>query len=60
MRTSTPKLSEVARHIVIPHGIVTTAWPRVVAQCAEMGVTFDLWQHGIGSIALGKDRKSVV
>jgi phage terminase large subunit-like protein len=42
---------------VIPKGIVTTAWPRVVAKCAEMGVTFDPWQHGIGSIALGK-RKS--
>ena len=51
---STPKLSEVARHVVIPEGIVTTAWPRVVAQCAEIGVTFDGWQHGIGSIALGK------
>lgn len=51
---STPKLSEVARHVVIPKGIVTTAWPRVVAQCAAMGVTFDSWQHGIGSIALGK------
>lgn len=51
---STPRLSEVARHVVIPKGIVTTAWPRVVAQCAEMGVEFDPWQHGIGSIALGK------
>ena len=51
---STPRLSEVARHVVIPKGIVTTAWPRVVAQCAEMGVTFDEWQHGIGSVALGK------
>jgi phage terminase large subunit-like protein len=49
-----PRLSEVARHVVIPSGIVTTAWPRVVDQCAKMGVTFDAWQHGIGSIALGK------
>lgn len=53
-RPSDPKLSEVARHVVIPSGIVTTAWPRVVAQCAAMGVTFDSWQHGVGSIALGK------
>ena len=51
---STPRLSEVARHVVIPEGIVTTAWPRVVDQCAQMGVQFDGWQHGIGSIALGK------
>jgi phage terminase large subunit-like protein len=40
--------------VVIPKGIETTAWPRVVAQCAQMGVTFDGWQHGIGQIALGK------
>jgi hypothetical protein len=52
--TSTPRLSESARHVVVPSGIVTTAWPRIVAQCAEMGVKFDLWQDGLGSIALGK------
>lgn len=51
---SEPKLSEVARHVVIPAGIVTTAWPRVVAKCADMGVAFDSWQHGVGSVALGK------
>lgn len=48
------KLSEVARHVVYPKGIVTSVWPRVVAQCAAMGVTFDEWQHGIGTLALGK------
>ena len=51
---SGPRLSEIARELVIPTGIVTTAWPRVVAKCAEMGVSFDSWQHGVGSIALGK------
>lgn len=51
---STPRLSEVARHLVIPKGVVTTAWPRVADKCAEMGVTFDAWQNGIGSIAFGK------
>lgn len=49
-----PKLSEIARELVIPKGIVTTAWPRVVAKCSEMGVVFDSWQHGVGAIALGK------
>lgn len=53
----TPRLSDVARELVVPDGIVTTAWPRIVAKCADMGVAFDPWQHGIGSIALGK-RKS--
>jgi len=52
--SSTPRLSEVARHVTIPKGIVTTAWPRVVDQCSKMGVEFDLWQHGIGAVALGK------
>lgn len=52
--SSTPKLSDVARHVVFPKGITSTVWPRVVAQCAAMGVTFDSWQHGIGTIALGK------
>lgn len=51
---STPRLSEVARHLVIPKGIVTTSWPRVVAKCAEIGVGFDEWQHGLGAVALGK------
>ena len=52
--SSKPRLSEVARHVVMPAGIMTTAWPRIVAKCAEMGVSFDPWQHGIGSVALGK------
>lgn len=33
---------------------MTTAWPRVVAQCAALGVKFEEWQHGVGKIALGK------
>ena len=39
---------------MIPEGIVTTAWPRVVDQCRKMDVEFDGWQHGVGYIALGK------
>src|SRR5690606_34950239 len=56
LSSGAPKLSDVARELVYPEGIVTTAWPRVVAQCAKMGVTFDSWQHGIGSVALGKTK----
>lgn len=51
---STPRLSEAARHVIIPAGIVSTEWPRVAAKCAELGVTFDPWQVGAGSVALGK------
>ena len=53
---STLRLSEVARSVVYPSTIVSTEWPRVVAKCAEIGVTFDEWQHGVGKIALGKRR----
>ncbi len=48
------KLSEVARHVKYPKGITSTVWPRVVAQCSAMGVKFDAWQHGVGTLALGK------
>lgn len=50
---STPKLSEVARHLVIPEGIVTTVWPRVEQRMNGAGIYFDRWQQGLGSVALG-------
>lgn len=53
-KPSTHRLSEVARHVVIPKGIVTTGWPAVSAKCAEFGDSFDEWQHGVGRIVLGK------
>lgn len=53
-KPSTPRLSDAARHVVIPTGIVTTGWPEVEAQCAEMGLSFPEWQRGMGQIALGK------
>jgi phage terminase large subunit-like protein len=51
---STPPLSEAARHVVIPAGIVTTGWPRVAKQCELMGIRFESWQDGLGRITLGK------
>lgn len=53
-RPSTRRLSEVARHVVYPADIVSSGWPRVRAQCAEMGITFDGWQDGVGTLTLGK------
>lgn len=55
-QSSTPRLSDLARHVVYPKSIVTSGWPRVRAQCAEMGIGFDPWQEGVGTIALGKDK----
>lgn len=53
-KPSERKLSEVARHVVYPKGIVSTAWPQVAARCESWGITFDAWQVGLGRIVLGK------
>ena len=50
---STLRLSEVARHVVIPEGIVDTLWFEVEERCREWGDTFDVWQDGLGQVTLG-------
>lgn len=50
---STLRLSEVARHVVIPEGIVDSLWDDVVDVCAELGDEFDIWQDGLGQVVLG-------
>lgn len=52
-RSSLPKLSEAARHVVIPEGIVTSVYPRIRRRLLEVGVEFDPWQQGFATIALG-------
>lgn len=47
------RLSEVARHVVIPEGIVASLWDDVVDVCGELGDEFDIWQDGLGQVALG-------
>jgi hypothetical protein len=54
MTSGTPKLSEVARHLVIPEGIVSTAWPAVRDTCRSLGIVFDLWQDGAGRLIVAK------
>lgn len=53
-KPSTRRLSEVARHVVIPEGIVTTGWPDVERKCGEWGDEFDQWQADAGRVILGK------
>jgi hypothetical protein len=53
-KPSTPRLSEVAQHVVTPKGVVSTGWPAVEAKCAEFGVSFRWWQKPIGRIILSK------
>ena len=54
-KPGTPKLSEVARKVVAPDGIVSTMWPSVSRTCREkLGITFDPWQDQSGRLALSK------
>lgn len=38
---------------MIPEGIVTSVFPRVEKRLASVGVGFDRWQQGFGTVALG-------
>lgn len=53
-RPSTPRLSEAARHLVLPSGIVSTGWPAVEAECSKLGIEFDAWQDGAGKVVFAK------
>lgn len=54
MKPGTSRLSEVARHVVAPEGIVSTGWPAVRDTCARLGLGFDGWQDGAGRLILAK------
>lgn len=53
-RSSAPRLSEAARHLVLPKGIVTTGWPAVRETLARLAIAFDPWQQGAAAAILGK------
>src|SRR5690554_7459592 len=53
-KTKSGKLSDSARHLVLPSGIVTTGWPAVREKGKELGFTFDPWQDGAGRAILAK------
>ena len=54
MNSSTLRLSECARHVCTPEGIVTTGWPAVRDRLGLFGIPFDLWQQGGSQLLLGK------
>lgn len=54
MRSGTRRLSDVARHVVVPAGIVSTGWPAVAQKCAQLGVGFRWWQPDVGRLILAK------
>jgi phage terminase large subunit-like protein len=45
-------LSQVARHVIVPAGIVASEWPAVRETCRRLGWGFDGWQDGAGMLAL--------
>lgn len=47
------KLSDVARHLVVPSGIETTEWPTVAVQLERMDWPLDPWQVGLCTVATG-------
>lgn len=51
---STPKLSDAARILNIPDGIATTGFGRVRRVADRLGIRFDRWQEGIGTLMLAK------
>jgi len=53
-KPGTPKLSEVARRVHAPSGIVSTGWPSVEAKCVDLGISFRWWQPPIGRLILAK------
>lgn len=53
-KAGTPKLSDVARHVILPKDIASTGWPAVRDKCAELGLGFDQWQDGAGRAILAK------
>ena len=49
-------LHDVARHVIIPDGVVSTGWPAVRDTLSAMGVDFDPWQQGAAQLILSKDK----
>ena len=58
-KTAHGKLSDVARHLVIPDGVKTTSWPAVRDKCKDLGIEFDPWQDGAGRVILAKDAQGI-
>lgn len=54
-KPGTRKLSDLARKVVAPSGIVSTAWPSIRDTCRDkLGIEFDDWQDAAGKLILAK------
>ena len=48
------RLSEVARHVLLPEGIAVDSFEPVERRTREMGIQFDEWQRGLSKAVLAK------
>lgn len=53
-RTKPGRLSNVARHLVLPSGLASTEWPSIKRRTDQMGIRFDQWQADLVRGAVGK------
>lgn len=51
-----PRLSQVAKHLKYPDGIVRSDWPAISRLAARCGIQFDRWQTGLGTLLYGKTK----
>ena len=54
MSRSTVRLSDIARRLAVPSGIVASAWPATAAKLNDLGLRFDPWQVQLARLALAK------
>lgn len=48
------RLSELARHVVVPDGVVATGFPQVERQLKRMSYPLDRWQRNFGELIFAK------
>ena len=48
------RLSELARVLSQPSGIVSSDFPKLRRAATRMGITYDLWQQGLLYLMLGQ------
>lgn len=53
-RSGDPKLSDVARHLILPSGIVSSDFPLLAVQLERMQTPLDEWQRGLMMAVLAK------
>lgn len=58
-RPSERRLSDVAKHLSLPSGIVSHGYPAIAAQCRKMGVVHDDWQRALAAAILAKREDGV-